>query len=274
MPGLTSRCGALGLAPALFVAAVAMVVAGCGGQGSGAHAGISGRAALTKLYDAIDARPSWATPRDSAAARANITYVPGANARCGPDDGSSGPDFERYVCSLRYIGDGGQPQWLWFREKGDGSDVVPRPRRSSEPSSTTSGRMSFADSRRRSRRRADLFERLVRLEQAVQPRVRGTACDGSHGMEHATPATSVVTAGNYLTAGPGTSCATAQVVATALGDSSTPQSTVLSLPSRTSRRRLTLRCQSMSRLGPVKCAGAGGIVVYAGSYDAPLPPSN
>jgi hypothetical protein len=276
--GLGSRCAALRFPLVLFVAAVAMLLAGCGGQGSGGHASIGRSAALTKLYDAIDAAPSWVTAQDSTAARANINYAPGANARCGPDYGKSGPNFARFVCYLRYLGASAQPQRLWFSENGNGSDIVPLSQ--AQFQAFAANVVAYERRRLPASKPLDLFKHgatLASLEQAdakVQPRVRGRACDGSDGMEHATPSASIVTPGNYLTAGPGTSCAIAQVVATALGDSPKPRTAVLSVPDRTTGRRLTLRCHSMSRLGPVECAGAGGLVVYLGSYDAPLPSSS
>jgi hypothetical protein len=102
-----------------------------------------------------------------------------------------------------------------------------------------------------------------------QSRVAGTACDGSYGMQQATPAVSILTSGNYLVAGAGTSCRVAQVVATARGDSSQPGSALLSVPDRSSGRRLTLRCRGLSQVGPVVCAGEGA-TVYVGAEEAPL----
>ncbi len=251
------------------VAGLALLLAGCGGQGR-----INRSAALRKLYDAIEARPSWITTQDATAARANINYAPGSNAGCGSDYGKNGPNFAHVVCYLRYVDSTGQPQRLWFMGKGNGSDVVPlrqaqlqafaanvvayERRHLPPPKALKPGGNRFS---------------LMQADVKVQPRVRGTACDGSYGMEHATPRATIVTPGNYLIAGPGTSCGFAQVVATALGDSPTPRNAGLSVPNRTTGRRQTLRCHTMSRLGPVECVGARGVVVYAGSYDAPLPPS-
>jgi hypothetical protein len=260
------------------VVMLAIALSACGGEGGSAHTSISRDTALTKLYAAIEAGPSWATAQDSAAARANINYAPGSNALCGPGYGARGPDLGQFVCYLRYVDTTGQPQRLWFRENGNGSDIVPM----TQAQFRAFAAHAVAYERRRlpPAQPLDLFKHgatlasLMRAQAKAQPRVRGTACDGSYGVENATPRASILTPGNYLVAGLGTSCQVAQVVATALGDSSKPGRAVLSVPDRTTGGRLTLRCRALSRVGPVECAGTGGAVVYVGSDVAPLPPSS
>jgi hypothetical protein len=122
-------------------------------------------------------------------------------------------------------------------------------------------------------KRGETLASLIAKQAEQQPRVRGAACGGSRGVGEATPAFSIWTPGSYLVAGAGTSCSLAQEVATAVGDSSEPQSAVLSVPDRITGRRLTLRCHGLSSNGPVECTGRGADV-YVGSYEAPLAPSN
>lgn len=270
----------------LSVVALASVVAGCGGHSDRRSAGISQDTALTKLYEAIDSGPSWATAQDSAAARANINYAPGSNARCGYDYLKSGPDLARFVCYLRYLDAGGQAQRLWFKENGNGSAIVPM----TQAQFRAFAANAVAYERRRLPQLVAAYRRshpsqlklntgttlASRIEAStkLQPRVRGTACDGSYGVEEATPTvSSILTPGNYLIAGAGTNCTLAQVVATALGDSSKPGSATLSVPDRTTGSRLTLRCHGLSQFGPVECAATRGVKVYVGSYGAPLPPT-
>jgi hypothetical protein len=268
-----SACGL-----SVLVVVFAIPVSACGGQRDNKGDPISRGAALPRVYEAIDSGPSWATAQDATAVRANINYAPGSNARCGPSYGESGPEPWRFVCYLRYLDASRQPQRLWFSENGNGSRIVPM---------TRSRFQAFAgDAVAYERSHLPVTPPVVasaaggtiasRIEASAkaQPRVRGTACDGPYGMRDATPAASTLTAGNYLIAGSGTSCQVAQVVATALGDSSNPASAVLSVPDQTTRGRLKLRCRDLSRSGPVECAAPRAAVVYVGSYDAPLPPSS
>jgi hypothetical protein len=97
-PRLVSRRFRAAFSLLLSVVARASVVAGCGGHSDRRSAGISQGTALTKLYEAIDSGLSWVTAQDSAAARANINYAPGSNARCGYDYLKSGPGLARFVC--------------------------------------------------------------------------------------------------------------------------------------------------------------------------------
>lgn len=287
----------------LFVLLVALglVVAGCSGNGGRRTASVSRSTALTNLYEAIDSGPTWATAQVSAAARANINYAPGSNARCGYDYLPSGPDLARFVCYLRYLNADQQPESLWFRENRNGSGIVAMTQAQfraftanavayerrhgpqlvaaywrSRPSLFKPARGRFAGDDTLAgviAKGGSSLASRIDVPAELQPRVTGTACDGAYGVQEATPTTSILTAGDYLIAGAGTSCGLAQVVATALGDSSTPGNATLSVPDQTTGGRLTLRCHGLSQSGPVECAATGGVKVYVGSYRAPLPPT-
>ena len=113
-------------------------------------------------------------------------------------------DPRQFVCYLRYVDATGQP--LWFRENASGSDIVAMARAQFR----TFAASAVAYERRRlpPGRPADLFQHGATLASSLQaqaqaqaqPRVVGTACDGSYGVENATPTASILTPGNYRAA--------------------------------------------------------------------------
>jgi hypothetical protein len=256
----------------------------CGGQGGPNVAHISDGAALTKLYTAIEAHPRWVTAQEVAAAGAARAFTAGSNTRCGFDPQEVGATQRRFVCSLLYRDSIGQTHSFLLSENADRSGVMPITRaqrtalaaygRSRVSELMADHRLSVAAPNRAGGK--TLAERLSKTlagplasQIKSQPRVYGTACNGVAGMAIATPEASVVTPGGYLVAGRGTSCKLAQVVATALGDSSQPKSAVLSVPDRATGDDLTFRCHALSSTGPVECVG-GGVVVDAGSDMPPV----
>lgn len=258
-------------------AAVSVVVAACGGSGT-AQKRVSEDTAVRKLYHAIEARPSWATAQEVAAAGAASTYAAGSNVRCGYYPQGAGEVQEHFVCSLRYRDTNGQTHAFLLTETATGAGVAPATRaeltaveayeRTHIPKLAAAYKRSHPSLFKGAKTIAGALARQT----AAQPRVKGTACGGAYGLSDATPAASVLMPGNYLVAGGQTSCNLAQVVATALGDSQKPASAVLTVPDAATGKRLTLRCHGMSSFGPLECVG-GSATVYLGSDEPPLRPA-